>query len=179
MSETMTSRERVFAALTMQELPDQVPVTPLLLTRGIREGGVTADVAQRNPQMMADCKLKAHEKFGGDVVAAGTDLFTPGREPRRRARVHGARAAVADHAIRRRPGRLSTASRTSTSARVSTPRADVCSNVAEEIRILVAAGVKNDRVLAVPVGGPMNHGVDDDRHERVPHLPQRGTRLRP
>jgi len=77
MSATMTGRERIFAALQMQELPDQVPVTPLLLTRAIREGGVTADVAQRDPQLMADCKLKAHAKFGGDVVAAGTDLFIP------------------------------------------------------------------------------------------------------
>ena len=85
MAEQMTGRERVFAAIMMKELPDRVPVVPLLLTRAIREGNTTVDVAQRNPQVMADCKLKAHAKFGGDVVAAGTDLFTPvenlGAEP--------------------------------------------------------------------------------------------------
>jgi hypothetical protein len=34
MSDSMSGRERVFAAIMMKELPDQVPVTPLLLTRG-------------------------------------------------------------------------------------------------------------------------------------------------
>ena len=43
MTRQMTSRERVFAAVTMTEQPDQVPVVPLLMTRGIREGGVRVD----------------------------------------------------------------------------------------------------------------------------------------
>ncbi|HVZ00079.1 MAG TPA: MtaA/CmuA family methyltransferase [Dongiaceae bacterium] len=73
----MTSRERIFAAITMKELPDQVPVVPLLMTRGIREGGITCDVAQTDGPAMAAAKIKAVEKFGGDVMIAGTDLFTP------------------------------------------------------------------------------------------------------
>jgi len=28
-------------------------------------------------EAMAHAKIKAHQKFGGDVVIAGTDLFTP------------------------------------------------------------------------------------------------------
>jgi MtaA/CmuA family methyltransferase len=77
MPEQMTSRERIFAALTMQGLPDQVPVVPLLMTRGIREGGITVDVALRDGEAQAAAKMKAVDKFGGDVQIAGTDLFTP------------------------------------------------------------------------------------------------------
>jgi len=77
MAEQMTSKERVLAAITMSEIPDQLPVVPLLLTRAIREGGTTCDKAQVDGELMAHCKIKAGEKFGGDVVVAGTDLFTP------------------------------------------------------------------------------------------------------
>src|SRR3981081_3267607 len=73
----MTSRERIFAALTMSALPDQVPVVPLLMTRGIREGGITVDVALRDGEAQAHAKMKAVDKFGGDVQIVGTDLFTP------------------------------------------------------------------------------------------------------
>ncbi len=73
----MSSRERIFAAITMKELPDQVPVVPLLMTRGIREGGITCDYAQTHGEDQAAAKIKAVEKFGGDVMIAGTDLFTP------------------------------------------------------------------------------------------------------
>lgn len=155
MSETMTSRERVFAALTMQGLPDRVPVTPLLLTRAIREGGVTADVAQQHPQIMADCKLIAHARFGGDVVAAGTDLFTPvenlGAELEYMAHAQPSQithpAATKEAFYRLKDKYLSNG--------FDPTRGRVLS-VAEEIRILVAAGVKDDRILAVPVGGPLS-----------------------
>lgn len=73
----MSSRERMFAAVTMSELPDQVPVVPLLMVRGIREGGITVDAALRDGEASAHAKAKAEKKFGGDVVIAGTDLFTP------------------------------------------------------------------------------------------------------
>lgn len=77
MSEQMTSRERIFAAITMSGLPDQVPVVPLLMTRGIREGGITVDQALRDGEAQAHAKMKAVDKFGGDVMIVGTDLFTP------------------------------------------------------------------------------------------------------
>jgi MtaA/CmuA family methyltransferase len=77
MPDQMTSRERIFAALTMSSLPDQVPVVPLLMTRGIREGGITVDVALRDGEAQAHAKMKAVDKFGGDVQIVGTDLFTP------------------------------------------------------------------------------------------------------
>jgi len=77
MSEQMTSRERIFAAITMSELPDQVPVVPLLMARGIREGGITVDAALRDGEAQAHAKMKAVDKFGGDVMIVGTDLFTP------------------------------------------------------------------------------------------------------
>jgi MtaA/CmuA family methyltransferase len=73
----MTSRERMFAAVTMQELPDQVPCVPLLMARGIREGGITVEAALRDGEASAHAKAKALEKFGGDVIIPGTDLFTP------------------------------------------------------------------------------------------------------
>ena len=73
----MTSRERTFAAVTMKELPDQVPLIPLLMTRGIREGGVKVDEVLFDGEAQAHAKIKAHQKFGGDVIIAGTDLFTP------------------------------------------------------------------------------------------------------
>jgi MtaA/CmuA family methyltransferase len=77
MPDQMTSRERIFAALTMSGLPDQVPVVPLLMTRGIREGGITVDKALRDGEAQAHAKMKAVDKFGGDVMIVGTDLFTP------------------------------------------------------------------------------------------------------
>jgi MtaA/CmuA family methyltransferase len=77
MPDQMTSRERVLAAITMSALPDQVPVVPLLMTRGIREGGITVDVALRDGEAQARAKMKAVDKFGGDVQIVGTDLFTP------------------------------------------------------------------------------------------------------
>jgi len=154
MTEQMTGRERVFAAIGLKDLPDQVPVTPLLLTRAIREGGVTADVAQRNPQVMADCKLKAHAKFGGDVVAAGTDLFTPVENL-------GAELEYLPYA---QPSQLTHPAPTKEAFErlkdeylgkgFDASRGRVL-NVAEEIKILAAAGVKDDRVLATPVGGPI------------------------
>jgi MtaA/CmuA family methyltransferase len=76
-SKIMTPRERMFAALTMSELPDQVPVVPLLMARGIREGGITVEKALRDGEASAHAKAKALKKFGGDVIIAGTDLFTP------------------------------------------------------------------------------------------------------
>ncbi|MCC0048820.1 MAG: MtaA/CmuA family methyltransferase [Rhodobiaceae bacterium] len=77
MSKQMTSRERVFAAVTMSETPDQVPVVPLLMTRGIREGGVRVDEVLLDGKAQAHAKKKSLDKFGGDVIIAGTDLFTP------------------------------------------------------------------------------------------------------
>lgn len=77
MPEQMTSRERIFAAITMSELPDQVPCVPLLMVRGIREGGIKASDALRDGELAAKAKMKAVDKFGGDVQIAGTDLFTP------------------------------------------------------------------------------------------------------
>ncbi len=75
--EKMTGRERFFSACLMTGLPDQVPVVPLLMTRGIREGGITVDQALRDGVASAHAKAKAEKKFGGDAIIAGTDLFTP------------------------------------------------------------------------------------------------------
>ena len=78
MPDQMTSRERIFSALTMSQMPDQIPVVPLLMTRAIREvDGLTVDVALRDVDAMVAAKEKAVRKFGGDVIIAGTDLFTP------------------------------------------------------------------------------------------------------
>src|SRR5258707_985933 len=55
----MTPRERLFAAVTMSQLPDQVPVVPLLMTRGIKEGGITVDTALRDGVASAHAKIKS------------------------------------------------------------------------------------------------------------------------
>lgn len=73
----MSSRERMFAAVTMKETPDQLPVVPLLMVRGIREAGVKVSDVLHDGEAQAHAKIKALERFGGDVVIAGTDLFTP------------------------------------------------------------------------------------------------------
>lgn len=154
MAETMTGRERVFAAVTMSELPDRVPCAPLLLTRAIREGGTTCDVAQWNAQVMADCKLKAAEKFGGDVVVAGTDLFTPvenlGAEldflPHAQPSLVKHPAPTREDFYRLKDDYLRNGFQ---------PGRGRVPVVAEEIRILVDAGVKEQQVLVAPVGGPI------------------------
>lgn len=77
LSKKMTSRERVFTAIMMSGLPDQLPVVPLMMTRAIREGGITVDHALRDGEASAHAKIKALQKFGGDTLIPGTDLFTP------------------------------------------------------------------------------------------------------
>ncbi|MEZ4661571.1 MAG: MtaA/CmuA family methyltransferase [Caldilineaceae bacterium] len=75
MTETMSSPERIMAALQLQE-PDRLPVIPVLMTRAIKElKGATAVDAHRNPEIMAAAKLKSLGKYGGDAVICGTDLF--------------------------------------------------------------------------------------------------------
>ncbi len=54
-----------------------MPVIPLLMTRGIREGNVKVSDVLLDGEAQAHAKKKALDKFGGDVIIAGTDLFTP------------------------------------------------------------------------------------------------------
>ncbi len=72
--ETMTSLERVVAAVQLKQ-PDRVPVIPVLMTRALKEIGARADEAHRDPELMARAKIAAWEKYGGDAVVCGTDLF--------------------------------------------------------------------------------------------------------
>jgi MtaA/CmuA family methyltransferase len=103
---------------------------------------------------MADCKLKAHAKFGGDVVAAGTDLFTPVENL----------GAELEYLETAQPSQITHPADTKEAfyrlkdeylAKGFDAGRGRVLNVAEEIRLLVAAGVKDDRVLATPVGGPI------------------------
>lgn len=73
----MTGRERAFAAVTRETLPDQLPVNPVLQVRGIREGGLRVDEVIHDGEAVAMAKIKAHQKFGGDVVLAGLDILMP------------------------------------------------------------------------------------------------------
>jgi len=74
----MNGKERIFAVL-QNELPDQVPVIPILMTRAIRclPKNVSAAVCQKDAELMAQAKIFSSVKFGGDAIAAGTDLFLP------------------------------------------------------------------------------------------------------
>jgi MtaA/CmuA family methyltransferase len=151
---TMTGRERIFAAVTMSALPDQIPCIPLLLTRAIREGGTTCDVAQVNPEIMAAAKMKAVRKFGGDAILAGTDLFTPAENlgaeldylPYAQPSLvkHPAPTREAFHQLR-----------DVYAAKGFNPDAGRLRHVAREIQIYVENGWRETHVIAVPVGGPL------------------------
>lgn len=154
MQYSMSGRERLLAAIGMTELPDRVPCIPMLMTRGIREGGISCDVAQRDPEAMAAAKMRAVERFGGDAIIAGTDLFLsvenlgaeldylPYAQPSLvrhpcpdRDSFHRLRDEIGRHGFD--PGRGRVAS------------------VAEEIRIFVRKGWKSHHLILAPAGGPI------------------------
>jgi len=150
----MTSRERVFAAVTMSELPDQLPVTPLLMTRGIREGGVRVDEVLLDGKAMAMAKIKAHQKFGGDVVIAGTDLFTPVENL----------GAVLEYLPYAQPSLLEHPAPTKEAfyrikaeylAKGFNPEKGRLRAIQEEIKTFISEGWKDTHALATPVGGPI------------------------
>ncbi|PKM81226.1 MAG: MtaA/CmuA family methyltransferase [Firmicutes bacterium HGW-Firmicutes-14] len=150
----MTSRERVFAAVTMSELPDQLPVTPLLMTRGIREGGVRVDEVLLDGEAMARAKIKAHQKFGGDVVIAGTDLFTPVENL----------GAVLEYLPYAQPSLLEHPAPTKEAffrlkenylSNGFDPEKGRLRAIQEEIRTFIQEGWKDTHALATPVGGPI------------------------
>lgn len=154
MGAAMTSRERIFAALTMSELPDRVPCAPLLMTRGLREGGVACDVAQRDPERAAAAKMTAVRRLGGDVIFAGTDLFTPVENL----------GAVLDYLPRAQPSLVRHPARTpEAAARLRQryfddgfdPGAGRLRTIQREIEILVANGWKEHHAVVTPVGGPL------------------------
>lgn len=150
----MTSRERVFAAITMKELPDQLPVTPLLMTRGIREGGVRVDEVMLNGEAMAKAKIKAHQKFGGDVVIAGTDLFTPVENL----------GAVLEYLPYAQPSLIEHPAPTKEAfyrlkdnymLKGFNPEKGRLRAIQDEIRTFIREGWKDTHALATPVGGPI------------------------
>ncbi|TYP58546.1 MtaA/CmuA family methyltransferase [Thermosediminibacter litoriperuensis] len=150
----MTSRERVIAAVTMKELPDQVPVNPLLMTRGIREGGVRVDEVMFDGEAMARAKIKALQKFGGDVVLAGTDLFTPVENL----------GAVLEYLPYAQPSLVEHPAPTKEAfyrlkdnylKNGFNPDKGRLRAIQEEIRTFIREGWKDTHVLATPVGGPI------------------------
>ncbi|AFM28033.1 MtaA/CmuA family methyltransferase [Desulfomonile tiedjei] len=150
----MTSRERVFAAVTMESLPDQVPVCPLLMTRGIREGGVRVNEVLLDGEAQARAKIKAHQKFGGDVVIAGTDLFTPVENL----------GAVLEYLPYAQPSLISHPAPTKEdfyrlketyTSKGFNPEKGRLRAIQEEIRTFVKEGWKDTHALATPVGGPI------------------------
>ena len=152
--EQMTSRERIFAALTMSALPDRLPVVPLLMTRGIREGGITVAEAARDGELSARAKVKALEKFGGDVIIAGIDLFGPieclGGELEMMTRAqptlvrHPASSRDEFHRLR---DRYAADGFRPTQRVIETQR---------EAEALVRFGYKQTHAIPAPVGGPLS-----------------------
>ena len=150
----MTSRERVFAAVTMKELPDQLPVTPLLMTRGIREGGVRVNEVLFDGEAMAKAKIIAHQKFGGDVVIAGTDLFTPVENL----------GAVLEYLPYAQPSLVEHPAPTKESfyslknnylLKGFDPEKGRLRAIQKEIETFIKEGWKDTHALATPVGGPI------------------------
>ncbi len=74
MMETLSSFDRVVKAIQLQKA-DRVPVIPILMNRAIRTIGATTAEAVKDGKVMAEAKIAAHSKFGGDAVIAGTGLF--------------------------------------------------------------------------------------------------------
>jgi MtaA/CmuA family methyltransferase len=153
-SSKMTSRERVFAAVTMEELPDQVPVCPLLMTRGIREGEVRVDEVLLDGEAQAKAKIKAHQKFGGDVVIAGTDLFTPVENL----------GAVLEYLPYAQPSLVTHPApakedfyrlKDAYTSKGFNPEKGRLRAIQEEIRTFIKEGWKDTHALATPVGGPI------------------------
>lgn len=150
----MTSRERVIAAVTMKELPDQVPVNPLLMTRGIREGGVRVDEVIFDGEAMARAKMKALQKFGGDVVIAGTDLFTPVENL----------GAVLEYLPYAQPSLVEHPAPTKEAfyrlkdnylKNGFNPDKGRLRVIQQEIKTFIKEGWKDTHVIATPVGGPI------------------------
>lgn len=150
----MSSRERMFAAVTMKELPDQVPVVPLLMARGIREGGITVDQALRDGEASAHAKAAALKKFGGDVIIAGTDLFTP---------VECVDGCELDYLPHAQPSLVKHPTPTRDSfyrfkekyEREGFQPSERVLQIQKEIRTMVALGYKDTHAIPTPVGGPI------------------------
>lgn len=150
----MSSRERMFAAVTMQELPDQVPCVPLLMTRGIREGGITVDQALRDGEASAHAKAKALEKFGGDVIIPGTDLFTP---------VECVEGCELDYLPYAQPSLVKHPTPTREAfyrykekyEREGFKPSERVLQIMKEAQTMIKLGYKDTHVLPTPVGGPI------------------------
>jgi MtaA/CmuA family methyltransferase len=153
-AEQMSSRERIFAALTRSELPDRLPCVPLLMTRALREGGVGCDVAQVDAEASAAAKILATERFGGDVIIAGTDLFTPVENL----------GAELEYLPRAQPTLVGHPAPTKESfERVCEaydrkgfdPEAGRLRTIRREIQIFIEHGWKSHHAIVTPVGGPI------------------------
>ncbi|MDW7711771.1 MAG: uroporphyrinogen decarboxylase family protein [Deferrisomatales bacterium] len=74
MPAAMSSLERVATAVQLKE-PDRVPVIPVLMIRALRAAGLQATrETLHDPETMAEAKLEAFRRFGGDALVAGTGL---------------------------------------------------------------------------------------------------------
>lgn len=72
--EKMSPLERVSTAIQMKE-PDHVPVIPVMLLRALREiGALGTHEVLHNPDTMAQAKITAYRKYGGDAMVCGTGL---------------------------------------------------------------------------------------------------------
>lgn len=72
-SETMTSRERLAAAVTAKPF-DRIPVNLLISDHAARVIGVSVAEYQHSPQLMAKGQAAAWRKYGHDVVNVGPGL---------------------------------------------------------------------------------------------------------
>lgn len=150
----MTSRERVFAAAGLETLPDQVPVTPLLLVRGIREGGARVDQIINDGEAVAKAKMKAFKKYGGDVVVCGTDILVPVENLGAKLEyLPYAQPSLMEHPARSKEAfyRL----REEYEAKGFNPEKGRMRAVQEEIRTFIKDGWKDTHALATPICGPI------------------------
>src|SRR5208337_4576613 len=71
---SMSSLERVATALQLKE-PDCVPVIPVIMIRALKEVGLKGTKETLDdPHLMAQAKIEAFKKLGGDALVAGTGL---------------------------------------------------------------------------------------------------------
>ena len=74
----MNGRERIESALCGEQ-PDRTPVLLHNFLLAIKESGITHADYRESPRVMADCHLRALEKYGHDGIFIDIDTIRDGR----------------------------------------------------------------------------------------------------
>jgi MtaA/CmuA family methyltransferase len=148
----MSSLERVATALQLKE-PDRVPVIPVIMIRALKEAGLKGTrETLHDSHVMAQAKIEAYKRFGGDALVAGTGLNVE-------AEAMGCQMEYLDEGIPIVAERLLERNPSLDQiSEVSIGRGRV-SAVAEEVSIL-SREYGNTAVVGVPISGPFTTAME-------------------